>query len=70
MKTHSNAYSVWKSLGKPLIPDNDQMNQIISRQGLELFEPVGTIKPEDNKIFIPLVMPHHSVSLLMFEPLN
>jgi xylan 1,4-beta-xylosidase len=69
-ENHSNAYSVWKSLGKPLIPNSDQMNQIVSRQGLELFEPVSIIKPEGNKILIPLVLPHHSVSLLVFEPLK
>ena len=69
-ETHSNAYSVWKSLGKPLIPDNDQMDQLKSREGLELCEPVSTIKPANNSISIPLVLPHHSVSLLIFEPLN
>ena len=69
-ETHSNAYSVWKSLGKPLIPNNDQMNQIRSREGLELLEPVSTIRPSNNNFSIPLVLPHHSVSLLIFEPLN
>ena len=69
-ENHSNAYSVWKSMGKPLIPDNDQINQIKSREGLELFEPVSTIKPVGDKIFIPLVLPHHSVSLLVFEPVK
>jgi len=69
-ENHSNAYSVWKSLGKPIIPNDDQMNQIVSRQGLELSEPLRTIIPEDNKIAIPLILPHHSVSLLLFEPIN
>ncbi len=67
---HSNAYTVWKSLGKPLIPDADQMKKIESRQGLELSEPVRTIRSEGKNILIPLVLPHHSVSLLVFEPLN
>ena len=69
-ENHSNAYSIWKSLGKPLIPDVDQMNKIVSGQGLELFEPVSIVRPEDNKILISLVLPHHSVSLMVFEPLN
>jgi xylan 1,4-beta-xylosidase len=69
-ENHSNAYSVWKSMGKPLIPDNDQMNEIKSRQGLELSEPVSIIKPVGNNISIPLFLPHHSVSLLVFVPLN
>ena len=56
-ENHSNTYSVWKSLGKPLIPNKDQMNQIESAQGLELFEPVSIIKPDGNNILIPLVLP-------------
>lgn len=69
-ENHSNAYTVWKSLGRPLTPDESQMSQIKAKQGLELYEPVKNIKPSDNKITIPLEMPHHSVSLLVFEPLK
>ena len=69
-ENHSNAYSVWKSLGKPLIPNDVQMNQIKSKQGLELYEPEKTVKPKSYKIIIPLELPHHSVSLLVFKPIN
>ncbi len=69
-ENHSNAYSVWKSMGKPLIPNHDQMDRIVSKQGLELLGPVITVRPEKNRLMIPLVLPHHSVSLLVFEPLN
>lgn len=67
---HSNAYTVWKSLGRPLTPDQDQMNRIKAKQGLELYEPVKTVNPQNSKIQYPLSMPHHSVSLLVFEPLD
>ena len=69
-ENHSNTYTIWKSMGKPLIPDADQMNQIKSGQGLELLEPVQIVKPDGNKILIPLALPHHSVSLLLLEPMN
>ena len=68
-ENHSNAYTVWKSLGKPLTPNDSQMNQIKSRQGLELYEPEKRIKPKNTRITIPLELPHHSVSLLVFEEL-
>ena len=67
-ENHSNAYTIWKSLGRPLTPDQDQMDQIKSRQGLELYEPARILTPANNKIQIPLTLPHHSVSLLLFEP--
>ena len=69
-ENHSNAYTVWKSLGRPLTPDQNQMNQIKSKQGLELYEPVSTFKPKENKILLTLELPHHSVSLMVFEPLD
>ena len=68
-ENHSNAYTIWKQLGRPLTPDNEQMALIKSRQGLELYEALRTVSPKNNKINIELEMPHHSVSLLVFEPL-
>ncbi|HLF32799.1 MAG TPA: hypothetical protein VI583_01100 [Cyclobacteriaceae bacterium] len=76
-ENHSNAYSIWKSLGKPFVPDISQMKKIRSKQGLELYEPVKVISPvspgnpdnPDNPVIkVLLDMPHHSVSLLIFEP--
>lgn len=65
---HSNAYTVWKSLGKPFNPDQSQLSQIKSRQGLELYEPEKVIKVKENKVVLTLKLPHHAVSLLVFEP--
>jgi xylan 1,4-beta-xylosidase len=67
-ENHSNAYTIWKSMGKPYNPTEAQLHQIKSRQGLELFEPEKVIKAKENKITLPLQLPHHSVSLLVFEP--
>ena len=69
-ENHSNAYTIWKSMGKPYNPTEAQLNQIKSRQGLELYEPEKVIKAKENKITLPLQLPHHSVSLLIFEPVN
>jgi xylan 1,4-beta-xylosidase len=69
-ENHSNAYTVWKSMGRPFTPDAVQMKELRSRQGLELYEPVKTLKPVKDKITLRLEMPHHSVSLLVFEPVK
>jgi len=57
-------------MGKPFNPDDSQLYQMKSKQGLELYEPEKVVKPTNNKITISLELPHHSVSLLVFEPLK
>ena len=69
-ENHSNAYTIWKQLGRPWTPDREQMELIKSRQGLELCEPVRRVDPNNKRISIELEMPHHSVSLLLFEPID
>ncbi len=69
-ENHSNAYTIWKSMGKPYNPTEAQLSQIKSRQGLELYEPEKVINAKENKIPLPLQFPHHSVSLLVFEPVK
>jgi hypothetical protein len=57
-------------MGKPFNPNDSQLNQIKSKQGLELYEPEKIIQPKNNIIIVPLELPHHSVSLLVFEPIK
>src|SRR5882762_9653304 len=57
-ENHSNAHTIWKSLGKPYNPTKAQLNQIKSRQGLELYEPKSVIKAKENKITLLLQLPH------------
>jgi xylan 1,4-beta-xylosidase len=66
-ENHSNAYTIWKSMGKPYNPSETQIKQIKDRQRLELFEPERLIKVKNNKATIPVEMPHHSVSLFVFD---
>ncbi|MFC1557927.1 hypothetical protein ACFL40_01090 [candidate division KSB1 bacterium] len=67
---HSNAYTVWSSMGKPVTPDDNQMKIIKARMGLELYEPERKISPENGKYTTSFNLPHHSVSLLVFEPME
>ena len=66
-ENHSNAYTIWKSMGKPFNPNEVEIKQIKDRQGLELFEPERLIKVKNSKATIPVEMPHHSVSLFVFK---
>ena len=63
----SNSYSVWKLLGKPIVPDDRQLDIIKGKMGLELYEPEKRINLDSREFTIPLELPHHSVSLLVFE---
>jgi xylan 1,4-beta-xylosidase len=64
-ENHSNAYTIWKSMGSPFNPDEAQLKKIKDRQGLELYEPEKVINGKFNFV---VDMPHHSVSLFVFEP--
>ena len=66
-ENHSNAYTIWKKMGRPYNPNETQLKQIKDRQGLELLEAEKSIKVKNNKAIIPIELPHHSVSLLVFE---
>jgi hypothetical protein len=52
-------------MGSPFNPDEAQLKKIKDRQGLELYEPEKVINGKFNFV---VDMPHHSVSLFVFEP--
>jgi len=68
-ENHSNAYTVWKSIGSPFNPDSLQLKKIKDRQALELYEPQKIIKSDKGNVITTVEMPHHSVSLFLFEKL-
>lgn len=66
-ENHSNAYTIWKRMGSPFNPDEKQLKRLKEKQGLELMEPGKVIATKDGAITTSLTLPHHSVSLLLFE---
>jgi xylan 1,4-beta-xylosidase len=66
-ENHSNAYAEWERQGKPMYPSAEQYAAIKARDGLELYEPVRTMRVESS-IRMKLKMPERSISLLVFEP--
>jgi len=65
---HSNAYSVWKSLGSPVLPDEEQFSAIRARQELELLEPPRTLPAREGTVRLSFRLGPHAVSLILLEP--
>lgn len=65
---HSNAHTVWASLGSPQDPSEDQLSTIKQRQGLEELEPPRDLEPTDGSVSLQVTLPLPSVSLLVLEP--
>jgi xylan 1,4-beta-xylosidase len=66
--THSNAHTVWKALGSPQDPTPDELTAIRARQGLELLDEPGAVRPADGVLEVDLSLPSESVSLLVLTP--
>jgi xylan 1,4-beta-xylosidase len=66
--THSNAHTVWESLGSPQDPSEDQLAAIRERQGLEELEPARRARPVDGSLSLQVLLPLPAVSLLVLEP--
>ena len=62
--THSNAYSVWRALGRPQDPTTVQLAAIKARQGLEEGDPVRPTVTAPDTLVLELALPLHAVSLL------
>ncbi|MFD1717685.1 GH39 family glycosyl hydrolase [Georgenia deserti] len=67
---HSNAHTVWKRLGSPQVPSEEELALIRSRQGLEEYEPSRTVTASDGAVDLRVRLPLPSVSLLVLEPLS
>jgi len=65
---HSNAHTVWRDLGSSQDPTEEELSAIKARQGLEPFEPVRDVRPDDGTLVLALDLPLPSVSLLVLEP--
>lgn len=66
-RDHSNAHTIWQSLGRPAAPDAGQLEAIRPRQGIEQMEPDRRIDPGSGDACLETTMPPHSVSLWVIE---
>lgn len=62
--THSNAYTVWKSMGSPQHPTSEQYAQLETKAGLELLNSPEWVDVTNGQITLGTDMPRQSISLL------
>jgi len=66
---HSNAHTIWQSLGSPLDPSDEEIARIQARQGLEEVEPAREVRPDDaGNLTVQVSLPLPAVSLLILRP--
>jgi len=64
-REHSNAYTVWLAMGRPVVPSEDELERITARMGLEEMEPPFEIDPA--VAALETALPPQSVSLWEME---
>jgi xylan 1,4-beta-xylosidase len=65
---HSNAHTLWRSLGSPDYPTPEAVAAIRARQGLERLEPDRRERVERGALALRLLLPLPAVSLVELEP--
>jgi xylan 1,4-beta-xylosidase len=65
---HSNSHAVWRALGSPQDPSDDQLRAIRDRQGLERFGPEQTETVRNGALSLRIALPLPSVSLVEITP--
>lgn len=65
--THSNAYTVWKSMGSPTAPTDKQYAGLKEASKLAITGPATTLTQTDGKAQLTLTLPRQGVSLLVLQ---
>jgi xylan 1,4-beta-xylosidase len=64
---HSNAYTLWQSMGSVQNPTSEQYAALQEASQLALFEPVRRVDISDGEFSVQLGLPRHAVSLVRLE---
>jgi xylan 1,4-beta-xylosidase len=64
---HSNAFAVWKELGSPQEPSEEEYAQLTSKMGLKELPRPGDVVPEDDGVRVIFNLPRAGVSLLIVK---
>lgn len=65
--SHSNSYEVWKKMGSPKSPSNEQIAELERAGQLHLLGSPEWIKPKNGQTVISMDLPRQAVSLLKLE---
>ncbi len=63
-QSHSNAYTVWKSMGSPQKPTEEQFRRLHAAGQLQMLDSPVWLDVHDGAVAVPMTMPRQSVSLL------
>ena len=69
-ETHSNSYTVWKSMGRPEVPTSEQLSKLKAQDDLQLFEPVQQIAIQNGSYSKNITMQNNSVALVLITADN
>lgn len=64
---HSNAYTVWKNMGSPQNPSEEQIKTLKKASRLTLLEPSKEIDCRNGQCILKFAMPRQSVSLIVLS---
>jgi xylan 1,4-beta-xylosidase len=64
---HSNAFTVWKKLGSPQEPSEEDYAELTSKMGLKELKNPGNVVQEENGVQVKFNLPRAGVSLLVVE---
>jgi xylan 1,4-beta-xylosidase len=65
--THSNAYTIWKSMGSPQHPTSIEYAELKNREGLELLDSPSWMDVKSGTLEVRTIMPPESISLLQMR---
>ena len=61
---HSNSYEVWKKMGSPQNPTQEQIQKLEKSGQLEMLNEPTSVKIEDNQLRVEMQLPRQAVSLV------
>ena len=61
---HSNAYTLWKQMGSPQQPAEEQYAKLEAAGQLQLLASPEWRQPKEGKLTLSFMLPHHAVSLI------
>ena len=69
-ETHSNGYTVWKSMGSPIVPSPEQIATLKSQDDLQLSEPISQVSIHNGSFSRTIKLQNNSVALLLLTADN
>jgi xylan 1,4-beta-xylosidase len=64
---HSNAYALWKRMGSPIAPNEEQYAQLEAAGKLARMESPATLNVDKGQATLPFALPRQGISLFVLE---